>query len=271
MDAATQPRHRRDGRVLMWLKKHLPASWSKAGYFFDLADFLTWRATGDLARSTCTVTCKWTYLAHENRWDPDYFRKIGLDDLADDSFARIGQRVVEPGTPLGAGLTTSAAAALGLLPGTAVAAGMIDAHAGGIGSVGSAGNPDTTLAYVFGTSSCTMTTTKDPVFVPGVWGPYYSAMVPGMWLNEGGQSAAGAAIEQLLTMHPAAPEATRLGRDAGVALPVFLAAQAQAAMPNLSDTARLADGLHVVPEFLGNRAPFADPHALTPRTEAVRP
>lgn len=246
---------------LLWLKENRPQVYAAAANFFDLADFLTWRATGDLARSTCTVTCKWTYLAHENRWDPDYFRKIGLDDLADDSFARIGQRVVEPGTPLGAGLTSSAAAALGLLPGTAVAAGMIDAHAGGIGSVGSAGNPHTTLAYVFGTSSCTMTTTKDPVFVPGVWGPYYSAMVPGMWLNEGGQSAAGAAIEQLLTMHPAAPEATRLGRDAGVALPVFLAAQAQAAMPNLSDTAQLADGLHVVPEFLGNRAPFADPHA----------
>ena len=30
-----------------------------------------------------------------------------------------------------------------------------------------------------------------PKFVPGVWGPYYSAMVPHFWSNEGGQSAAG--------------------------------------------------------------------------------
>ena len=30
---------------------------------------------------------------------------------------------------------------------------------------------------------------------------------------------------------------------------------------DLSGVARLADGLHVVPEFLGNRAPFADPDA----------
>ncbi len=26
---------------LMWLKRHLPESWNKAGYMFDLADFLT--------------------------------------------------------------------------------------------------------------------------------------------------------------------------------------------------------------------------------------
>ena len=31
----------------------------------------------------------------------------------------------------------------------------------------------------------------EPLFVNGVWGPYYSAMVPGLWLNEGGQSATG--------------------------------------------------------------------------------
>lgn len=32
---------------------------------------------------------------------------------------------------------------------------------------------------------------KDPIFVPGVWGPYFSAMLPGFWLNEGGQSVTG--------------------------------------------------------------------------------
>jgi D-ribulokinase len=246
---------------LLWLKENRPQVFDAAWQFFDLADFLTWRATGDLARSTCTVTCKWTYLAHEKRWDPTYFHGIGLGLLADEDFARIGQHVVEPGTPLGNGLTEQAAADLGLAIGTPVAAGMIDAHAGGIGTVGVDGPPENNLGYVFGTSSCTMTSTHEPVFVPGVWGPYFSAMVPGMWLNEGGQSAAGAAIEQLLSFHPAVGDASVLAKTRGVSLPVLLADLAAEKADTLSGIVALADGLHVVPEFLGNRAPFADPHA----------
>jgi len=246
---------------LLWLRQNRPQVFDAAWQFFDLADFLTWRATGDLARSTCTVTCKWTYLAHEKRWDPTYFHAIGLGVLADEDFARIGQRVVEPGTPLGAGLTAQAAGELGLAAGTPVGAGMIDAHAGGIGTVGVDGPAESNLGYVFGTSSCTMTSTHAPVFVPGVWGPYFSAMVPGLWLNEGGQSAAGAAIERLLSLHPAAAEAAAQAKARGLSLPVFLAELAAGRAETLSDVAALADGLHVVPEFLGNRAPFADPHA----------
>ena len=156
---------------LLWLHEHRPAVFDSAWQFFDLTDFLTWRATDDLARSTCTVTCKWTYLAHERRWDASYFHTIGLGVLADEGFSRIGERVVDPGTALGSGLTARAAAELGLRVGTPVAAGIIDAHAGGIGTVGATGDAESCLGYVFGTSSCTMTTTREPVFVPGVWGP----------------------------------------------------------------------------------------------------
>ncbi|WP_334025758.1 FGGY-family carbohydrate kinase [Burkholderia gladioli] len=247
---------------LLWLYENRRAVFDAAWQFFDLSDFLTWRATGELARSTCTLTCKWTYLAHERRWDESYFRGIGLGVLADEGFARIGREVVEPGTRLGQGLSAQAAAELGLPVGTPVAAGAIDAHAGGIGTVGAQHEPEACLAYVFGTSSCTMTTTREPVYVPGVWGPYFSAMVPGSWLNEGGQSVAGAAIERLIAMHPAAAEAQAEAERAGLALPAWLAElAAKRAGGELSAAAKLADGLHVVPEFLGNRAPFADPHA----------
>jgi len=249
---------------LLWLKEHLPQTYRAAWQFFDLADFLTWRASGSLARTTCTVTCKWTYLAHEARWDASYFEQIGLGDLSEDGFARIGTEIVPGGTALGAGLTAEAAVELGLRPGTAVAAGLIDAHAGGVGSVGVVsphGTALTRMAYVFGTSACTMASSREPRFIPGVWGPYFSAMAPGLWLSEGGQSGAGAAIEQLIGFHPAAPEARRLAAAAGLSTPAWLAEQALARVGGASDAARLAGGLVVVPDFLGNRSPHADPLA----------
>ncbi len=249
---------------LLWLKEHLPESYDAAWQFFDLADFLTWRASGSLARSSCTVTCKWTYLAHEARWDADYFHQIGLGDLAEQGFARIGTEIVPGGTALGQGLTLQAAADLGLKPGTTVAAGLIDAHAGGLGSIGvrsEHGTVLTRMAYVFGTSACTMASSREPIFIPGVWGPYFSAMAPGLWLSEGGQSAAGAAIEQLIGFHPATPEAQRLAAKDGLSLPAWLADRAAAGSDDLSDVVRLAEGLVVVPDVLGNRSPHADPQA----------
>ncbi|PZQ84108.1 MAG: ribulokinase [Ancylobacter novellus] len=250
---------------LLWLKEELAETFDGAWQFLDLADFLTFKATGSLARSVCTVTCKWTYLAHEGRWDGDYFRAVGLGALADEGFSRIGTEIVAAGTPLGTGLTAPAAAELGLAPGTAVAAGLIDAHAGGIGTVGAreGHSGDTTItvlnrmAYVFGTSACTLLTTAEPVFVPGVWGPYFSAMVPDFWLNEGGQSAAGAAIDRLVRLHPAAPQASELARKDGTNLSIWLARRAEEA-GGAAAIAPLVGTLHVVPEFLGNRAPFAD-------------
>jgi ribulose kinase len=112
-------------------------------------------------------------------------------------------------------LTPEAAAHLGLGPERCVVGvGIIDAHAGGIGSLGmhsaEAEDPleqvNETLALIGGTSSCHMAVAEEPRFIPGVWGPYFGAMIPGMWLNEGGQSATGALIDHVIADHAAYPE-----------------------------------------------------------------
>jgi D-ribulokinase len=86
-------------------------------------------------------------------------------------------------------------------------------------------------------------------------------MVPGLWLNEGGQSAAGAAIDHLVRHHPAAAEAAARSEAAGMSLSQWLSLEAEK-RGGAAATPELAGQLHVVPEFLGNRAPFADPDAL---------
>jgi D-ribulokinase len=250
---------------LLWLKHHLPSTYYAAGHFLDLADYLSFRATGSTVRSTCTVTCKWNFLAHEARWSGSYFERIGLADLAADGYAKIGKDIVAPGTPLGTGLTRSAAHDLGLIEGTPVGASLIDAHAGGVGTIGgrvkSSDSVDVCgrLAYIMGTSACIMATTVEPRFVPGVWGPYYSGMVPGFWLNEGGQSAAGAAIDHLIKSHPAYGEVLAAAQRAGMEILEFLERRIVAGSANPGEAAQLARDVHVLPEFLGNRSPFADP------------
>jgi FGGY-family pentulose kinase len=255
---------------LLWVKERLPAAWKRAAHFFDLPDYLTWRATGDATRSLCSTVCKWTYLGHRKRggWDADYFRKIGLGALADEGFRRLGTRVRPMGEALGEGLTAEAAAHFGLRPGTAVGVSIIDAHAGGLGLLGApvggrkptARGMESRLALIGGTSSCHMAVSTKPRFVPGVWGPYFSAMIPGLWLTEGGQSATGALIDHVIFSHaaagPLAVEAKKAGRTVYELLNDRLDALAKA--ERLTRPAELTHGLHVQPDFHGNRSPRAD-------------
>ncbi len=252
---------------LKWLKERLPSTWRRARKFLDLADYLTLRATGVDVRSACTVVCKWTYLGHEGpsgSWDESFFQQIDLADLFDHD--RVGSAVAPVGTRAG-GLTAEAAGDLGLRPGTPVAVGVIDAHAGGIGSLGLRAvgpdakfDADTRLALIGGTSSCHMAVSPEPRFIPGVWGPYFGAMLPGMWLNEGGQSATGALIDYVITGHPAFGEATQRAETAGVSVYEVLNAEA-ARMRHERPGEELTRDLHVLPYFHGNRSPRADSRA----------
>lgn len=224
---------------VLWLKERMPPELFACCKFYDLADALTHLKTGGEARSFCSTVCKQGYVpigvdGSERGWQHDFFHTIGLGDLAADDFARMGGVHGVNGSYFSAGecvgsLSRHAASQLGLPMGIAVGSGVIDAYAGWIGTVGakvdlgddelSAGVPHndlsqafTRLAAVAGTSTCYLAMSKDPVFVPGVWGPYRDVLLPGYWLAEGGQSATGELLRHMLDIHPAFNETSALAK-----------------------------------------------------------
>eukprot|EP01121_Diplochlamys_sp_Union-15-3_P014626 TRINITY_DN4688_c0_g1_i1.p1 TRINITY_DN4688_c0_g1~~TRINITY_DN4688_c0_g1_i1.p1 ORF type:complete len:569 (-),score=102.18 TRINITY_DN4688_c0_g1_i1:37-1743(-) len=264
---------------LLWIKENLPDTWKNASKFLDLADFLTYKVTGVDIRSLCTIVCKWTFQAHNKKetsddsslygWDDTYFKQIGLGDLVEAKYSKIGARSGPMGDPVGgAGLTEEAAKSLNLKPGTPVGIGIIDAHAGGLGTLGAVLDKEKTtfdtleerIALIAGTSACHMAVAKKDVFVKGVWGPYFSAMIPGMWLTEGGQSSVGSLIDHVIYSHK---DSIKLLEEAS------LKGQSQfQVLHNVLDdlakqrnihSAYLTRDIHVLPYFHGNRSPRADP------------
>ncbi len=239
---------------LLWLKENLHASFERAKRFLDLPDFLVYRATGHDTRSLCTTTCKWTYV---DGWNDEFLRSIGLPELAG-GHERIGIRV----RPLGervAGLTEDAAREMGLAAGTAVAVSIIDAHAGGLGLLGGGDHIEQRLALICGTSTCHMAVSREAKFIPGIWGPYRSAMVPDMWLTEGGQSATGALIDYTIQSHARGEDLAREARARGTSVYALLNERLDALAAALPFPAALARDVHVLPDHHGNRSPRADP------------
>jgi len=262
---------------LLWLKRNMPLTWGKTARFFDLPDFLVYRSTGDETRSACTTTCKWTYLCHENsktddsigRWEDSYFNEIGLADLVREEYKRIGQKVRPVGKAAGNGLTENAAIELGLKTGTPVSISIIDAHAGGIGLLGMSSDSkkkkrdafEEKIALIGGTSSCHMAVQPLPAFIKGIWGPYYSAMLPGYWLNEGGQSATGALIDHIIFTSHLGDNLNKRAADENRTVYDILNERIVKMQEdqNLDDPGLLTKNLHVLPYFHGNRSPRANP------------
>ncbi len=236
---------------LLWLKRHLPEQYDQAGYFFDLADYLVWQACGNVSHSVCTKTCKWLYLAHEKNYSEPFFQRIGLSDLLDDG--RIGKNIRSLGECAGY-LTDTVAKELGLHSQVAVAVGAIDAHAGGIGIMGS--RPEETIAVIAGTSTCHMAVRKTATFVSGVWGPYYEAMVPGYWLNEGGQSSTGSLIDHIIQSSSFYKQLEAEALKKGCTVYQLLNEEV---LRLEEQNGFITKDFHVLGYHLGNRSPRANP------------
>lgn len=112
---------------ILWLKNRMKSEHFSRCQFFDLPDYLTYRATGSIVRSCCSLTCKCSYVPGVG-WDREFFGMIGLEELLS-SYVQIGagSGVLSAGEPVGGGLTKTAAEELGLAQGTPVGSGVVDA------------------------------------------------------------------------------------------------------------------------------------------------
>ncbi|TKA79263.1 hypothetical protein B0A49_00923 [Cryomyces minteri] len=274
---------------VLWLKNNMPKEVFDRCKFYDLTDALTHMATGNETRSFCSVVCKQGYVpvgvdGSVKGWQEDFLTEIGLPDLCEDNFKRMGGvngvngKYTTAGELIGT-LSEKAAAEMGLPAGIAIGSGVIDAYAGWIGTVGakvhlgedtldnSVAKNDvsqafTRLAAVAGTSTCHLAMSEKPVFVNGVWGPYRDVLIPDYWMAEGGQSATGELLKHVLETHPAFHEALSLAESFNMNIYDYLnehlhELQERANAPTISYLGR---HFFFYGDLFGNRSPIADPN-----------
>ncbi len=80
---------------VLWLKNNMPKELFDRCKFYDLGDALTHMATGSETRSFCSVVCKQGYVpvgvdGSVKGWQEDFLSEIGLPDLCEDNFKRMG-------------------------------------------------------------------------------------------------------------------------------------------------------------------------------------
>lgn len=272
---------------IKWLKHHRPGGLDDLK-FYDLADYLTHKATGSEARSYCSTVCKQGFVppgvdGSTTGWSKEFLEQIDLPELVHNDFEKLGGTPGKTGTWLSAGdvvgkLTQKSADDLGLTTECVVGSGVIDAYAGWIGTV--AGKVDLPshpelseesdgsmlsgcgrLAAVAGTSTCHIAMTKEPCFVQGVWGPYRDVFGPGFWLAEGGQSCTGALLAHVLSVHPSHGELVQLAESSNLSKFDYLNLVLENMVTETGSRSVVALAKHIFfyGDFHGNRSPIADP------------
>lgn len=93
-----------------------------------------------------------------------------------------------------------------------------------------------------------------------MWGPYADAIIPGMYLAEAGQSAAGMLLDHVIKSHGRYLEVEERSQRYGVHVVQYLTQILDnLATSNNCAVDELTRELNVYPDFHGNRSPLADP------------
>lgn len=227
----------------LWLAENEPDLWQRARYVADCNDWFVHRLTGQWASSVNILSGKYLYDRDTGGHPSSLLDAVGFGAFLDKlpaTVADLGERVGE--------LRADVASEIGLMPGTPVAMGGIDAHVGALGlGVVAPG----TMALITGSSHVMIGQTATPLHGTGFWGSYTDALVRGQYTVEAGQASTGSVVRWFKD-HFASAEALQAS------------AEGRDVYDLLTEEARRvpigSDGLVWLDSFQGNRSPHTDPY-----------
>lgn len=222
-----------------------PQVFTETARYMEAGDWLVWQLTGTECHSSCMA-------GYKALWQKDsgYPERAFWQELNPRMADVIGTKVSESVQPVGSAvgyLTEKAAKLSGLVPGIAVTAPVIDAHAA-VPAAGITGPGK--LMLILGTSGCQHVLSKELVKVDGICGCVADGIIPGYVAYEGGQSGFGDCFDWFVKN--CVPEGYMAeARDAGKNIFTLLNEKAQAKKIGES-------GILVLDWWNGNRTPLAD-------------
>jgi len=163
-----------------------PEVYEASNRFIEGADWIVLQLTGNERRNSCTAGYKAIWEKETGYPSDDFFAALDprLRHVVDEKLSRD----VYPLGGRAGGLTRQAARWTGLLPGTAVSTGNVDAHvsvpAATVTEIGR-------MVMIVGTSTCHMVLGEEKRIVPGMCGVVEDGIIPGLFGFEAGQSCVG--------------------------------------------------------------------------------
>jgi ribulose kinase len=229
----------------LWVKKNQPEVYKKSKIIAEFTDWLTHEITGVWTTGISTATIRGYYDNRNGGWQKDFYSKIGIGDI----FEKIPSPVLRLGTPIAKGVSAQFAKLTGLIEGTPVGQGAVDATAASIGA-----NAFTSgrIFGVLGSSNFLQTNVDKEFHAKGVFGSYPDIVVDNFSV-EGGQVSSGSVLKWFKTNFINS-QIEEEAKKRNLSIYAYLDDLA-AALPIGSE------GVIVLEHWQGNRTPFTDPRS----------
>jgi len=163
-----------------------PDVYEKADRFMEATDWVIFQLTGKETRNSCTAGYKAMWNKQNGYPSKEFFKALDpkLENVVDE---KLSTDIYPIGSKAGE-ITERASSLTGLLQGTAVAVGNVDAHVA-VPAVGmtEAGK----MLMIMGTSTCHVMLGAQEKIVPGMCGVVEDGIIPGLLGYEAGQSCVG--------------------------------------------------------------------------------